>query len=347
MKRRLLLFLLVPMTLAAQVVLRNASLKDASMSQMAVATNGPSFTADPTSVTCITNTDVSFTVVASGNPTPDLRWQTNNVDVANGNDYAGFTLSTLWASNVVIAQSNMAFQCYASNVYGMATSAVATLTVTNGVPISGSSYPAVSSVSTNANVAVTPAITNSITTEGEGRLLIAFVAHNLASRTNTSVTFGGQPFTELAQTNFYSTSGNIVAWVLANPGVGTSNVVANWTGGNVNDKAMIVVSITNYGSYGTPDLTYYDASHTTKGTTNTVTTATNGITVDVCATSYLTNTGCGDGQTRIANCGNGAALTCLYSSTTNATTASTKSLWYQTNAATYRMSQITIPISPP
>jgi hypothetical protein len=97
-----------------------------------VSCTAPTISVQPANVTCITNTTTNFTVTASGTATLAYQWRTNGVNVTNGIQYFGATAATLWASNVVIAQSNTAFTVVITNGCGSITSSVATLTVTNG-----------------------------------------------------------------------------------------------------------------------------------------------------------------------------------------------------------------------
>ena len=100
--------------------------------------NPPSISSQPSSVTCVTNSTTNFSITASGDSPISYRWQTNSVDVSNGNHWAGASTSSLWISNTIAGDSNLLARCILSNSCGIITSSVATLTVTNGVGGGGS-----------------------------------------------------------------------------------------------------------------------------------------------------------------------------------------------------------------
>jgi len=82
----------------------------------------PLFTTQPQSRTTTNGSNVSFTIVASGSPSPKLQWRKNgtNVSGATGTIYAISPASTNSAGN---------YTCVASNSSGSVTSLVAVLTV--------------------------------------------------------------------------------------------------------------------------------------------------------------------------------------------------------------------------
>ena len=82
----------------------------------------PAFTTQPASQTALTGGNVTFTVVATGSPTPTLQWQ------KNGSPIGGQTGSSLSLSNVQAADA-ASYTCVATNSAGSATSNTATLTV--------------------------------------------------------------------------------------------------------------------------------------------------------------------------------------------------------------------------
>lgn len=79
---------------------------------------------------------VSFTVVATGTPTPSFQWQVQAPggagtwsNLANGGSYSQVTSSVLNVSSPVLELDGTQFRCVVSNVAGTATSNPATLTV--------------------------------------------------------------------------------------------------------------------------------------------------------------------------------------------------------------------------
>ncbi|MFT4188892.1 MAG: hypothetical protein QM621_09960 [Aeromicrobium sp.] len=89
----------------------------------------PSFTAQPADVTVDEGGDAEFSVSASGEPEPSLRWESST----NGTDWAvvaGETGETLRLSGVQVAQSGTKYRAVAVNSAGEVASNPATLTVT-------------------------------------------------------------------------------------------------------------------------------------------------------------------------------------------------------------------------
>lgn len=104
----------------------------------------PSITTQPVAQTVNTGGSASFSVVATGTPSPSYQW------MFNGANLSGQTSSTLTLTGVTLAQAGN-YSVAVSNVAGSTTSSQVTLTV--NVPPTITSQP-VSQIVTNGNTAV-------------------------------------------------------------------------------------------------------------------------------------------------------------------------------------------------
>ena len=144
-------------------------------------------TTDPADVAAVEGTDATFTVAATGSPTPTVTWQRLVDGTWTDVDGAGATARTVSTARAAVladgttltvparvADSGAQFRAYVANEFGGAYSAPATLTVTaaggtngpgegptddpsNGTPIDGTPAPAAPSrplATTGANVGV-------------------------------------------------------------------------------------------------------------------------------------------------------------------------------------------------
>jgi hypothetical protein len=93
-----------------------------------VVNEAPAVTLQPSSVTAVAGTSVSFTAAATGSPTPTVQWQVSSNGGATWTNIAGATSATL----TFTAATNNAKQYRAvfTNPAGSATTNTATLTVT-------------------------------------------------------------------------------------------------------------------------------------------------------------------------------------------------------------------------
>lgn len=128
----------------------------------------PAITTQPASVTVASGANATFTVVASGIPTPTLKWQrstdgTTFTDLSNGVPYSGVTTTTLTVSTVTLAMATNKFRAIATNgTLPDATSTAATLTVTQA--------PSIVTQPINQQVVVGTAATFTIAATGSGTL---------------------------------------------------------------------------------------------------------------------------------------------------------------------------------
>jgi glucose/arabinose dehydrogenase len=83
----------------------------------------PTITTHPSNLTVTQGQSASFTVAASGNPTPTYQWQRNQVNIS------GATSPTYTIATTAASDNGAKFRCVATNAFGAATSNEATLTV--------------------------------------------------------------------------------------------------------------------------------------------------------------------------------------------------------------------------
>lgn len=94
----------------------------------------PSIASQPAPQTVVDGTSVTFTILASGNPTPTYQWYKNGVAMTDGANAGGIGLiSGSTAASLTITQATLPdmanYHCIATNTSGAATSAQASLTV--------------------------------------------------------------------------------------------------------------------------------------------------------------------------------------------------------------------------
>ena len=92
----------------------------------------PVIVTQPTAQSAPLGGSATFTVSASGTPTPTYQWQKNSANITNGGHYAGCITSTLTISS--IDSNDLAnYRCIATNASGSATSNAVALTLGTGV----------------------------------------------------------------------------------------------------------------------------------------------------------------------------------------------------------------------
>jgi hypothetical protein len=144
----------------------------------------PVITVQPQSLTNVTGTTASFSATATGSAPLGYQWQLNGVSLANGGRISGAKTNTLSITNVQPADAG-SYTLVVSNAAGIATSAVAFLTVTG--PPAITAQPASQSVVAGANVSF------SVTASGTAPLSYQwqFNGANLSGATSTSLTLAG------------------------------------------------------------------------------------------------------------------------------------------------------------
>jgi sugar lactone lactonase YvrE len=96
----------------------------------------PAITTQPVSQTANVGSSVSFTVGASGTPSPTFQWEKDGVTLANGGTLSGATSATLTISSVTSSDAGT-YKAYATNSAGTAVSNAAILTVGQTPPPGG------------------------------------------------------------------------------------------------------------------------------------------------------------------------------------------------------------------
>jgi PKD repeat protein len=162
----------------------------------------PSISVQPASRTNLAGTTATFSVTASGSPTPAYQWVKNTSTVlTNGGNISGVTTSNLTIVNVGAADA-AAYTVVITNSAGSVTSSVATLTVLTPPVASFSAQP------TNGLVPLLVTFTNSST-----------------GATNYSWTFGdGHTSTVTQPVNTYSNAGTFTVSLTATGPGGTSTL---------------------------------------------------------------------------------------------------------------------------
>ncbi len=112
----------------------------------------PVITVNPVNVTVLSTATVTFSVTAKGRPL-NYQWQKDGVNIVNGENISGATLSLLVLTNVAVADSGE-YTVIVSNILNSVTSTSATLTVT--VPeLTIDTQPANQSVLTHTDITFT------------------------------------------------------------------------------------------------------------------------------------------------------------------------------------------------
>lgn len=125
----------------------------------------PAISTHPTSRTICSGTTTSFTVGASGTPTPTYQWYKGATAVTNGGRLSGATTATLTVTNADTSDAG-SYSCTATNNCGSAASNAATLTV-NPSPVA----PTSASVDRNNFCAGDPGNISLSATGGSGATL--------------------------------------------------------------------------------------------------------------------------------------------------------------------------------
>jgi len=118
----------------------------------------PEFTQQAQSAQVVVGQNASFTVAASGIPTPTYQWQISTdaggswSNLTDGNGFAGATTAMLTASAVTLGMSGEEFRCVATNILGSVTSNFTTLTVTPALAFVKQPGPASQAVKAGATV---------------------------------------------------------------------------------------------------------------------------------------------------------------------------------------------------
>jgi hypothetical protein len=140
----------------------------------------PTFTAQPSNRTNVQGTTAGFSAITTGTLPQAYQWQLGGVNLTDGSRVIGSSSNTLTVLSVQAGDTGN-YTMVASNIVGMATSVVATLTVL--IPVSIVSGPTNTSVPAGSNATLT--VTAAGTTPF--RYQWQFKGLNLAGATNSSL----------------------------------------------------------------------------------------------------------------------------------------------------------------
>jgi glucose/arabinose dehydrogenase len=154
------------------------------------AAGAPVITTQPTNQTVTAGQNVSFTVAASGTPTPTYQWQVSIgggpfTNLTNTAPYSGVTTTTLTITGATAGLSGNQYRAVATNSEGSATSNAAVLTV-NTVP------------------AITTQPANQTVNAGQTATFTVAASGTPTPTYQWQVSIGGGPFTNLTNTAPYS-----------------------------------------------------------------------------------------------------------------------------------------------
>lgn len=117
-------------------VATNAYGNAASTAATVTVTSGsPGFTTPPASLSVVQGQTASFTSVATGVPAPALQWQSQAPGTLGFTDILGANAPAYFTPPLALLDNATQFRCVATNAFGDAASAAATLTVTSGSPV--------------------------------------------------------------------------------------------------------------------------------------------------------------------------------------------------------------------
>ncbi len=204
----------------------NVSNVDVPNVTLTAAPTAPAFSTNPTSQTIVSGANVVFTVAATGNPTPTLKWQksidagANWTDLVEGGRISGTTTATLTITGALTTDA-ASYRAFATNTQGTFPSTTATLTVNKASQVI--TFGALSS----PPFGVSPFTLSATASSG---LTVTYTSSNLAVAT---------------------VSGNTLTVV----GVGTSVITANQAGNSEFNAAAAVPQTLNV-AFGSQTITF-------------------------------------------------------------------------------------------
>ncbi|OFV92099.1 MAG: hypothetical protein A3H95_05125 [Acidobacteria bacterium RIFCSPLOWO2_02_FULL_64_15] len=198
-------------------------------------TGAPTFTTHPADQSVAVGQNTSFTVAATGSPTPTLQWQrstdggTTFANLSNDATFSGVSTATVTVTNVATGMAGHKFRAIATNSIGLATSNAGTLTL-NAAP-TFTTQPANLTIISGGNGSFTAAATGS-------------PAPTLQWQVSTNA---GASFTDLVNDATYSgvTTGTLT---LTNVTTGLNGnqyraVATNSAGSTMSSAATLTVSV--------------------------------------------------------------------------------------------------------
>jgi len=94
------------------------------------AATGPTITTQPASQTIAAGATVTFTVAATGTPSPNFQWRKNGANLSDGGNISGAASTTLTLMNTQAADTG-SYAAVVSNTGGIVSSSTATLAITS------------------------------------------------------------------------------------------------------------------------------------------------------------------------------------------------------------------------
>ncbi len=265
----------------------------------------PVITTQPVSQTATAASTVTFTVAASGSPTPTYQWLKNGVAVA------GWTNATLTLPGIT-TNDVARYSAVATNSVGSATSNVVTLSLTSTTSTSTGTTTGTSTTSTTSTATTSTSSTTSTSTASTTSTSTATTSGSTPSSTTTTST------ASTASTSPSTTSGSTTT---------TTTSTGSTSGSTPTSTSSTTTSTTTTsGTASTSSTTSSTAS--TSGTTTSSTTST--------ATSSTTSTG--TASTASTSTGTTSGSTPSSTSSTTSTTTSTPAV----TVAEARLSNVSV-----
>lgn len=172
------------------VATNTAGSTNSNPATLTVTTTAPKITAQPVSQTITAGNSTSFSVGATGNPTPTYLWQVSTdggttwTDLTNGGSYEGATSATLTIENAALSLNGYEYQCLVANVGSAVTTNPVILTVNS--PPAG---PSGQSITFNPIGSVTVDMPVTLVAAATSGLPVAFnVASGNATISGTTLT---------------------------------------------------------------------------------------------------------------------------------------------------------------
>jgi len=199
----------------------------------------PAITRQPASVTVASGANTTFTVVATGTPTPTLKWQrsTNSgsawSDLVNDSIYSGVTTGTLTVTAATLTMNGNRFRAVATNTDSSANSdGLATLTVTQS--------PVITVQPAGQSGLVGSSATFAVTATGSGTLTYQWFFTPASSSTPQSISGATSASYTLSNVQTANT-GDYVCVVSNGVGTAATSSAAQLT---IVPRAIKVVSVT-------------------------------------------------------------------------------------------------------
>ena len=163
----------------------------------------PSFTAQPTNQSAVVGATVVFSATVSGASPLTYQWRTNGINLINGGSLSGATSNVLTLSNLTAANAGN-YTLLVTNVYGAATSSVASLTVLLPPIITTPLSAQTIQCGSNASFSVVASGTSPLSYRWSTNNILVAGATN-ASLSLTNVHLPGYPVTVIV-TNLYGSA---------------------------------------------------------------------------------------------------------------------------------------------